>query len=332
MKNKIMPLEIVLSIVIIVSIISIITLICLQIRNEIQIINKNSEASLIASNILENMNTRSFENIEKYIDDFSGIGISKKIEDNLQNIIIYGGDFTDKFFGTDIPAGYTVELLMENNSEFDILKDVNLSVSFLCRNEIKKINFSTVLEREKITECNRPILTNDYFSDLGVNLDDYLIIPIKYSKNTNSFVSTTKDDPEWYNYAAKKWAKILILPKEEKLEDLFIDEHDKINSEIDVNENLKEVTDYIYVWIPNFSKKDSISYFRYGTGKKAIRMTFLYSEGKYLYLNRVAEEVKDISEECTFDGIYGVWRKLNSVDDVYYQEFNETRFAPINLF
>ena len=61
MKKRIMPLEIVFSIVIIVIIISIIILICLQMKIEMQIINKNSEASLIASNILENMKTRSYD-------------------------------------------------------------------------------------------------------------------------------------------------------------------------------------------------------------------------------------------------------------------------------
>ena len=300
MRKNIIPLEIALSMVIVVTVVSIITLICLQIRLELQIINKNSEASLIASNILENMNTRSFENIKKYIDEFSGIGVSKEIEDKLQNIIISGDEFTEKFFGTEIPKGYKVDFKVENNLEFDILSDVDLTVYYKIGDEDKSVHISTVFEREKITGCNNPILTDDYFEELGINSREYSITPIKYSKNTNSFI-TTKDDQEWYNYSAKKWAKVLILPNKENLKSLFIDEHDKVNNEIKINGKTLNVQDYIYVWIPNFSKKEGVSYFRYGTGKKAIRMSFLYSEGKYLYVNRVSEEVKDISEDCNFE-------------------------------
>ena len=127
MGKKFLSLEILFSIVIIVIFISIISLICLQVKSEIQIINKNSEASLILSNILENMNTRSFENIEKYIDEFSGVGVSKKNEDNLQNIVISGDEFSERFFGTLIPSGYTLEITLENNTYFDELGVFNKS-------------------------------------------------------------------------------------------------------------------------------------------------------------------------------------------------------------
>lgn len=332
MKKIFLPLEILFSIVIIVIFISIITLICLQIKSEVQIINKNSEASLILSNILENMNTRSFENIEKYIDDFSGIGVSKKIEDNLQNIVISGDEFSEKFFGTTIPKGYTLEVNLENNTYFDILKNVDLSIKYDIKGKSKVFEINTILEREKITECNKPILTDEYFLDVDINSLDYYIYPIKYSDNNDAFVITTKDDTEWYNYSSKKWAKVLVLPKNEELEKLFIDEHDKINYEVIKNNQKLKLEDYIYVWIPNFSKKENISYFRYGTGKKAIKMDFLYSNNKYLYLNKIAEEIKDISEDCTFDGISGVWRKLYDTKDSYYDNFNKTRFAPINIY
>ena len=331
MRRKIIPLEIIFSLVVIVIVVSIITLICLQINLEIQIINKNSEASLIASNILENMNTRSFENIEKYIEDFTGIGVSKKIEDNLQNIIIYGDQFSERFFGTEIPEGYNIEFSLANNLDFDILKDVDIEVTFYVRDKEQKFSLSTVIEREKITECNAPIITDDYFSEFDINNADFDIIPIKYSDSNKAFVVTTKDDSEWYNYSSKKWAKVVIFPKNSELKEKFIDEHDKIDNEIEIGGERKNINDFIYVWIPNFSIKDGVSYFRYGTGKRAIKMSFLYSNSQYLYLNTVSEEIKDISEDCAFDGIYGVWRKLYDTEDLYYQSFNNTRFAPIKL-
>ena len=332
MNKKIIPLEIVFSVVVIVIVISIITLICLQMNIDIKKIKNNSEASIIASNILENMNARSFEDIEKYIDEFSGVGVSKELEDKLQNIIIYGDEFVGKFFGTEIPSNYIVDFSLKDDTDFDILKNVDLKISYKGENNPTIIDLSTVIEREKITECNLPIITDDYFESLNINSKDYNIIPIKYSKNNNSYIITTRDDADWYNYSSKKWAKVIVLPQNSEMEKLFIDEHDKINSEVIIDGKIVKIEDFIYVWIPNFSQKDNISYFRYGTGKNAIRMSFIYSNNKYLYLNRVSEEIKDISPECSFDGLYGVWRKLNDEEDEYYKNFNNTRFAPINIY
>lgn len=333
MKKRIMPLEIVFSIVIIVIVISIIILICLQMKIEMQIINKNSEASLIASNILENMKTRSYDDIEKYIQEFSGIGVQKKIEDKLQNIIIYGDQFNEKFFGTEIPEEYTVEFDSENTSEFNIIKDVTVSVTFFVNGIAQVSEVNTVIEREKISECNKPVFNNEYFSNLNLNTHEYNIIPIKYSNINNSFVVTTKDDSEWYNYSAKKWAKVLIFSKyAEGMEDLFIDSNGIVKNSILYNKSNVDISNYIYVWIPNFSVKDNISYFRYGSGKKSIKMEFLYTNGNYLYLNKIAEEIKDISPECSFDGINGVWRKLSDEQDVYYNAFCQTKYGPIDLY
>lgn len=332
MRRKILPLEIIFSIIVIVVILSIIVLICLQMKLEMQIINKNSEASFIASNILENMKTRSYDETEKYIQEFSGIGVAKKIENKLQNIIIYGDKFEEKFFGTEIPEGYVVEFNAETVSEFSILKSVNISVMFWVNDAQETFEVTTILEREKIEECNAPVIKDEYFAELNVNTTEYDIIPIRYSKEHDSFITTTKDDEEWYNYSSKKWAKVLIFPKhEEQLQYLFIDDNDIVKNSINYKGYNLNVNDYIYAWIPNFSIKDNITYFRYGAGKKAIKMEFLYENGNYLYLNKVAEDIKDISTNCSFDGRYGVWRKLNSEDE-YYSIFNSTQYGPINLY
>lgn len=332
MRRKILPLEIIFSIIVIVIVITIIVLICLQMKLEMQIINKNSEASFIASNILENMKTRSYDEAEKYVQEFSGIGVAKKIENNLQNIIIYGDKFDEKFFGTEIPEGYTVEFNAEKISEFNILKNVTVSVSFWV-NDVQKITeLSTTFEREKISECNSPVIKDEYFNELDINTYEYNIIPIKYSKEQDAFVTTTKDDQEWYNYSSKKWAKVLVFSKyADGIQYLFIDDNGIVKNNINYNGYNVNIDNYIYVWIPNFSVKDNVTYFRYGAGKKAIRMEFLYENGKYLYLNKVSEEVKDISTNCSFDGRYGVWRKLDSTDE-YYNMFNSTQYGPINLY
>lgn len=334
MKKKIMPLEIIFSILIVCIVVFCITLICFEIKISSQRINKKSEAALISSNILENIKTRNFDDIEKYLEETSYVGISKRIEGNIQYVTIYGSEFTEKFFGTQIPKDYVVELQIENYGEqFNLVKNIEVNVRYSVNKKTENVKVSTVIEREAIGECNSPIINDEYFNNLGITLDEYEIIPIKYSKNDNYYVITSADDIEWYNYSSKKWAKVLVFSREgEQLKDLFLNQDGTLKENADYYGNNINLKNYMYVWIPNFSIKDEITYFRYGTGKKAIKMDFLYSNGKYLYLNKTGEEVKDISKDCNFEGVSGVWRKLDDEQDPYYSNFNLTKYAPINIY
>ena len=53
---------------------------------------------------------------------------------------------------------------------------------------------------------NKYIIKGFVISNIG-NLD----LLDEYSKDKKCFVTTTKDDAEWFNYSAKQWAKILIF-------------------------------------------------------------------------------------------------------------------------
>lgn len=334
MKRKIISIEILFSVVIIIFMIFIITLLCLEIKLYSQRNIKKSEATIMAENILENLKSRSYNDIETYIDEISYIGISKKIEDNVQYVIVSGKEFNDKFFGTEISNDYIVEMKIENlNLDFNIIKNISIDVTYYINGKEENVELSTAIERENINECNEPIISDEYFQDLGINEYEYDIVPIKYSENANSFVTTTKDDKEWFNYSAKKWAKVLVFSKDaDNIQDLFIQDDGLVKSSVNYNNFNINLTDYIYVWIPNFSIKDDITYFRYGTGKKAIKMDFLYNNGKYLYLYKALEEINDISNECSFEGVYGVWRKFGDEQDIYYQKFNSTKYGPINIY
>ncbi len=333
MKKKIVPLEIFFSLIITICIFSIIILMCLEIGLYKENITKKIDATTIASNILENIKTRSYENIEQYIEQISSIGISKTLENNALNIIVSGKDFTGTFFGTSIPEDYEAKIIIENsNSDFDIAKNISVIINYEINNQNQNITLSSTIERENVKEYNSPIINDQYFKDLNINTYDYDIIPIKYLDNTKEYVTTTKDDKEWFNYYAKKWAKVVVFAKDaDNLKDFFIDETGKVKNVVNYNGYILNITNYMYVWIPNFSIKDNIAYFRYGTGKRCIRMGFLNQNGKYLYLNRVQEEIADVSPDCSFEGIYGVWRKLGDTQDEYYKTFNLTKFAPIDI-
>lgn len=329
-NNKILVIESIISFFIIIIIVSIITVICLKINSESQKVNCISESSLIVTNILENMNSRRYSLLEEYIDNLSVFGVSKTIEENDQIIIVNGNDFNDKFFGTEIPKGYIVTLKIHNiNEKFDIQKRVTLTI--LYKGE-EYIDISTIIEREIVDVCNKPDFSENNFEEAGIDLNEYEIIPIKYSYKTNSYVVTTAGDKDWYNYYSKEWAKVLVFPKYgEDLKNQFIDSQGNVKKQINYDRYILDFKNYMYVWIPNFSIKDSISYFRYGSGENAIKQELMYKDGEYLYINSVSDVIPDISRECNFNGLTGVWRNINSKDEYYLTSFSSTRFGPINL-
>lgn len=334
MRKKIGQIELFFSCVIVIIFIFIITLICVEIRKEIQILLKDTEATRIAMSIIENINSRTYENVNEYIQEFSGVSVSKKIDENIQNITINGNEFNETFFGTEIPSGYQLSFKAENSNEnFDISKNIIIILKYNIMNQEKNFEFSTTLEKEDVEECNKPVINDSYFEELGFNNYDYDIIPIKYSVDNKCFITTNITDEEWYNYSSKKWAKVLIFSRDaDNLKDLFIDANGLVKNNVNYANIILDVTNYIYVWIPNFTIRDNITYFRYGTSKKAIKLDFRNYNNKNLYLNKISEEILDISGECSFDGIYGVWKKLGDEEDIYYKNFNQTKYAPIDLY
>ncbi len=328
-NNKILIMEVIISFFIIIIISSLITVVCLKIKSDSQEVTNSSQNSIIITSILENMQSRRYSKIEEYINNLSVIGISKKFEENNQIITVNGSIFQDKFFGVEIPDGYTLELRIHDlNEDFDIQKSVNITLS----NNTGTAELSTVIQREIIENCNKPEITDEYFNELEISLDEYEIIPIKYSYKTNSYVVTTKGDKDWYNYYAKEWAKVLVFPiYGEDLKNHFINSNGNVEKQVTYNGYTLNLESYIYTWIPNFSMKDNISYFRYGNGKNSIKQELLYNNGEYLYLNTISDVISDVSEECNFNGISGVWRKIDNENDVYISSFNATKFGPINL-
>lgn len=328
-NNKILIIESILSFFIIITISSLITVVCLKIKAESKNVNSSTRDSIIITNILENMNSRRYAIIKEYIDELSAFGVTKTFEENEQVITVDGNVFQGRFFGTEIPKGYIVELRIRDlNDDFDIQKSIHIAIKN--NNQVSEISSS--IQREIVDNCNKPEISNEYFKDLEISLDEYEVIPIKYSYKTNSYVVTTKGDNDWYNYYTKEWAKVLIFPiYGEDLKNQFIDSAGNISNQINYNGYTLDLKNYIYIWIPNFSIKDNISYFRYEDGKNSIKQDLLYNDGEYLYINTISEVVEDISDECNFNGISGVWRKADNKEDIYFNSFNSTRFGPINL-
>ena len=165
-NNKILILESLFSFFIIITISAIITLIVLRIKSESKIINSNSEASVIITNILENMKSKKYTDIEEYINNLSILGISKQFEESDQIINVDGNLLEDKFFGTEIPKGYIVNLRIHNlNEKFDIQKSVNI----VLKNSLETLEVSTILTRDVVDVCNKPQISEKYFNEFGIS-------------------------------------------------------------------------------------------------------------------------------------------------------------------
>lgn len=332
-SNKIVYFEIIFSCFFIFLIFLIISMIFANIYVNSFKITKNAEATSIMTNILENMRKRTFKEFENYIDGLSIVGISKQIENETQLIFVNGLECEEKFFGTDIPKDYNLIVeISTTDKNFDLAKNVNIIIYYNIFGKSYSLQMDTLIEREKIEEVNAPIINNEYFGSLNIDIDDYEIIPIRYSYEANSYVVTTVGDSDWYNYSSKEWAKVLVFAKEGYVQkSMFIDNNGNVSKKINCNGTVLDLNNYMYVWIPNFSMKDNETYFRYAAGKNAIKLDYLYEAEKYLYFYSVSDEIENISPTCSFDGIYGIWRNVIDVEDEYYKCFNNTKYGPINL-
>lgn len=334
MNKKILNLEVLFLLSIVIIIVFVVTNICLVMRKNVSNIINEQEVLVIASSIIENIKSRKYDDIQAYLNEISAIGVDKKIDDNIQEIVVSGNVYNELFFGVTIPKDIDVEVIIDNTLfQFDVVKKIEVIVMY---DIDKKVSLTTNIQRENIKECNKPIITDVYLKDINISLDEYNIIPIRYDDINNNFIVCNENDELWYNYSSKRWAKFLAFNKNDfDIQNSFINEKTGVCNEIiNINNQEKNIQEYMYVWIPNFTIKDNISYFRYESSKNVISNSFLYNsaDNEYLYINKVLEEANDLSKECTFDGINGVWKKYRDEEDIYYKSFNMTRFAPINIY
>lgn len=332
-SNKTVYFEIAISILIIFIMIIISAVIFTNIYINSLKVTINTEATSIMTNMLENMKKRTFKEFETYVDELSTVGILKRIENQTQYIYVNGGQLQEKIFGTDIPKEYNLTIQISNTDKnFDLAKDIDITISRTIFKKLYSLNMHTLIEREKIKEVNEPIINNEYFNFLNINIDDYDIVPIKYSKTSNCYVETTVGDQDWYNYDSKEWARVLVFAKEGYVQkSMFIDFNGNVSRQINYNGTILDLNNYMYTWIPNFSVKDNVTFFRYGSGKNSIKLEYLNENGKYLYFYSVSDEIENISLDCSFDGVAGVWKSVLDNQDIYYKTFNNTKYGPINL-
>jgi hypothetical protein len=239
-------------------------------------ITRTAGATRIATNIMENIQEMSYE---EFIVEFNnnvsagdtGINIAKETELTI--------------FGTKIPKGYNLVMSADNvygshteeKEQFDLVRQVTITVKYAVGSSEEQVQFSTAKQRELIGECNEPSL--EYLSSTNLN-----IYPVKYSENAGAYIKTTKDDTEWYNYTNKNWAMVIVSKLSES--DLF-DVNGKFIGTINKDTSNDNYTQK-EVWIPRYFTNATAS-------NKNVQFAFL-STGKMISNEQLSSNGADPSK------------------------------------
>ena len=325
--------DVIVSATMIVITISIVSMLYVNISIQSRNITRTAGATRIATNLIENIDAMSYADFVKV---FDGVTDNTLEYENTE----------ERPFSTKIPNGYkaTIEatpvygshgLSDKQDEQFDLVRQVNITVEYKVGNKLENVQFSTVKQRELIAECNSPS-TSDLRSDVlssGVNF-----YPVKYLQNAKAYVRTTEDDPEWYNYTNKNWATVVVSKKSEK--DLF-DLNGKLIAKISTTKTSDDYTQKV-VWIPKYftsteADNPKVKFAFYSSANRGIEEQTLKSNGTASFLYNTAAEV-DSTWKDTFGGsnITGKWVLVNS-DNSFSDasnvaaNLNKSQYGPCNM-
>ena len=115
-----------------------------------------------------------------------------------------------------ILAGITISLVFSENGIIAKAQEAANKTKEATINEQAQMNeiagyMGNMLNRIGGTEMEEPEtpIGGEYSESEGVNTPQYYaseMTPIKWDSNTNDWVETTGNDPDWYDYSAKEWA------------------------------------------------------------------------------------------------------------------------------
>lgn len=296
-------------------------------------ITRTSGATRIATNLMENIEAMS------YADFVNAVGASNKLE--------CGADSETQVFNTKIPTGYSaiIEAMPVYGShtipseQFDLVRQVRITIGYKAGKLDEKIDFSTVKQRELIEECNSPAvsdLRNDVLEE-GMNF-----YPIKYLQNAKAYIRTTEDDPEWYNYTNKNWATVIVSKKSE---DNLFDVNGKLVANINTSKTSNDYTQKV-VWVPKYFKSTSNSnvlFAFYASQSQGITQSNLVAkDNTSKFLCNVATNIgggwDSVNVNFNFGNanITGKWALINSdntfnTNDNFANTLNSSQYGPCNM-
>lgn len=289
--------DVLIALLLILTSISIMGMIYLNIKTVTRMTDAKTGATRIATNIIENAKGEFFDKVQNF--DSSSAGAQQKV------------------LNTKIPKGYVVIISTENveDDENHIVKKVNVTVKYNKNNDSNVVELSTVIEREKVRECNSPNFSEEYVEEMvGQNTayqifenidhienDKKIICPIKYNGENYVIVSKNDINNMWYSYSNKQWARALVFDNLSELEDYI----DTSNNTVENWKILKD-DDKSFVWIPRYKVDENVSpnkiYFMYKDTNYAIFKEI--GNSIYNYIN-ISNETLNNSLKIIFTEIAG---------------------------
>lgn len=314
--------DIVISMTIILVTIVVVSIIYLNTTLQTRNTTRTAGATRIATNILENIDKLSYKEFVSELDNFT-----KETTGDYINYYVLSG----QAFSTKIPTGYTVHLNADPNygshsedtektKQFDLVREVNLIITFSVGDKEEKIDFKTVKVREVIDETNEP--NTDYLTTDEILSYDMNFYPIKYLESSKAYIKTNKTDSSWYNYSNKEWATVIVSKKAES--EIF-DINGKFVGQINTDKEDDNYTEK-FVWIPRFftqtitensEEKDIFYAFAYlASGSNKIVSEKLDSvTGNVSTLNINTFEMDVNASETIFNDKSGKWVSCEIVDE-----------------
>ena len=180
----------------------------------------------------------------------------------------------------------------------------------------------TLLEYENAMLEQTPIVPpTDIYMDSVVAEPPKLtegMVPVKWDEDSKKWIKTTKDDSQWYNYAEKKWANIVLTPTSgEKEGKDATGTTDVFNPDGTLNENSKYS---MLVWIPRYAYQITSQYHQNGSAAGNINIVFVDTN------NQNKTKTKTYSEKypsySTENGMSGVAEEGCEAGYVVHPAFN----------
>lgn len=310
-------------------------------------ITRTSGATRIATNLIENIDAMSYE-------EFLGVFAVGSTEITVDKVGTKTGvnatyASSEQIFNTKIPTGFAVTIKAPlvygshtvAQEKFDLVRQVEVLVSYDVGKTTEQVNFSTVKQREMISECNAPA-TGDLrngFLQSGMNY-----YPIKYVSSINAYLKTTEDDPEWYNYTNKEWATVIISRKNEN--EIF-DPNGKFIGTINVATDNAAYTQKA-VWVPRYftngtsSNKNVLFAFNAKNNEakdKAIQSATLTASGATLNYYKVVEQPSgwnNVDVNYFSDTQTGRWTLVKAdntlnTSDTFVPALNGSQYGPCTM-
>lgn len=234
-------------------------------------VDRKAEATRIATNIIENISSMYYDEIEEELNTLSDDGIAiKTIETDYTNYHIANGQGEVELFNVNILNGYEADIIINNvfgseneNDGLDLVKKVTVQVSYLLNGISQNVNIEQTFKREAVRECNSPVINDSSFESFDVNMDnciywyenaqnfsgDYIICPIEYDVQNELYKlvpsSVFMNNKRWYSYSNKQWARVLILTPGQYGN--VVDSQNNV-----ISDNSALTSNRSFLWIPKF--------------------------------------------------------------------------------